>query len=78
MLLFIISVEKTGVLSSFNTNSYDLTEQYVIQSKRTSEERQKYAISYCQKKKKRKKNAMADVTICFGLLFHFFEVALRT
>lgn len=48
-------MEKIDVLSSLNTNSYDLAEQYVVQSKRTSEGRQKYAINYCWKKKKKKK-----------------------
>lgn len=72
------------VLSSFNTNSYDLTEQWAVKSKRRSEGIQKYAVSYCKKKQKnqnqkkqKEKNTMADVTICFGL-FHFFEVALIT
>lgn len=67
-------MEKTGVLSSISTNSYDLAEQCVIKSKRRSEGRQKCALSYC---KKQNKNTVADATICFGL-FHFFEVALIT
>lgn len=63
-----------GVLSSFNTNSYDLAEQCAIKSKRRSEGRQKCAASYSKNKIE---NTIAAATICFGL-FHFFEVALVT
>lgn len=69
-----------GVLSSFNTNSYDMTEQCAIKCEKSSEGRQKYAVELLLKKKnkhKTRRNTMADVTICFGL-FHFFEIALIT
>lgn len=57
-----------GVLSSFNTNTYDLTEQCAIKSKRRSKGRQKYIVSYCKKKKKsqRKKKYYARCDNIFG------------
>lgn len=42
-----------GVLSSFNTNSYDLAEQCAIKSKRRSEGRQKCAASYSKKQNRK-------------------------